>query len=276
MGIRKCRNGRCYTMPQNKTRQPANAYQNRPPSYVDQRRTIGPDALRARAAIAQRQNEPLYTDDLPQSQTNNPIAPQQEESAVLGNQMGSFSPSMQPLGPIEYHRGRSTGQKVLDTLFGEGPSERFISRMTPTQLNTLEQLLNFGMGQLQNPTQGFEPIAQEARTKFAQETVPSIAERFSGLGAGAQGSSGFAQTLQRGATDLERGLAAEKAQYGQRQTALIPSLLGLGLQSPYDFAYKPGGKGAIPSFLGAAAGGLGQLFGGLGANEAVTKKLFGL
>lgn len=58
----------------------------------------------------------------------------------------------------------------------------------------------------------FEPIAQQARHQFATQTVPSIAERFAGLGA--LSSSGFNRQLAQAATDLERELAALRSQYG--------------------------------------------------------------
>lgn len=59
---------------------------------------------------------------------------------------------------------------------------------------------------------GFEPIAAQARNQFATQTVPTIAERFAGLGA--LSSSGFNRQLAQAGTDLERDLAALRAQYG--------------------------------------------------------------
>lgn len=57
-------------------------------------------------------------------------------------------------------------------------------------VNLNEGLGKFDLGQYKFD---FNPIAQEARTNFAQQTIPSIAERFSGLGA--QKSSAFGQQL---------------------------------------------------------------------------------
>lgn len=73
-----------------------------------------------------------------------------------------------------------------------------------------------GFGALQQLYQGnkygFEPIAAQARNQFATQTIPTIAERFAGLGA--LSSSGFNRQLAQAGTDLERDLAALRAQYG--------------------------------------------------------------
>jgi hypothetical protein len=61
----------------------------------------------------------------------------------------------------------------------------------------------------------FAPIEQQARTGFAQQTMPSIAERFSSLGSGgSQRSSAFPQALSQAGQGLEEQLAALRAQYG--------------------------------------------------------------
>jgi len=63
-----------------------------------------------------------------------------------------------------------------------------------------------------------EPLAQQAQARFQQQTIPSIAERFTALGAGSQGSSAFAQQLGGAGADLQRELAALRSLYGY-QTA---------------------------------------------------------
>lgn len=86
---------------------------------------------------------------------------------------------------------------------------------------------------------GFEPIEQLARQQFQQETVPSIAHRFTSMDG--KRSSAFNRQLASASTDLDRQLAALRYQYGmqerqqlgqeqgQRQN-LLSSLLGYGLQ----------------------------------------------
>lgn len=100
---------------------------------------------------------------------------------------------------------------------------------SPQQTGVMNQLLPFASGGLQNllgggnaqqPTStsvGFEPFAQQARQQFQQQTIPGIAERFTGMGAGAQQSSAFPQILGQAGAGLESSLAALGAQHGLQQ-----------------------------------------------------------
>src|SRR5271154_2626387 len=69
-----------------------------------------------------------------------------------------------------------------------------IPRLAPNQLQGQNQALQMALSGLQNPTAGFEPIAQKARTQFNTQTVPGLAERFTSLGGG-QRSSAFQGAL---------------------------------------------------------------------------------
>lgn len=133
----------------------------------------------------------------------------------------------------------------------------------------------------------FGPIEQEARTQFAQQTVPSIAERFTGMGGG-QRSSAFGQTLGAAGSGLEQvlaslkssvglqqqaqkqGLATSRAQIGLQQNAqglqqqglglqqqqmrnsLITALLGQGLSPQFQSIYRPREQGFVESAIGPA------------------------
>jgi hypothetical protein len=70
----------------------------------------------------------------------------------------------------------------------------------------------------------FEPIAQQARTNFTTKTVPSLAQRFTGLGGpqseGGQRSAAYPAALSSAGAGLEEGLAALRSQYGLKQQAL--------------------------------------------------------
>lgn len=122
----------------------------------------------------------------------------------------------------------------------------------------LQLLGQFQQNQQQQQPFNFQPIAQEARQNFAQQTIPSIAERFSGLGA--QRSSAFGQQLGQAASGLETNLASLGSQYGlQNQQQLmqyILSLLGLGTQRTFENAYIPRQSGFLQNagtaLIGAA------------------------
>lgn len=172
-----------------------------------------------------------------------------------------------------------------------------ISTMTKGQSGFLQQLL----GQLsgQNANIGQNPLFQQgsnflqqllsgspesmrsfeapAMRQFNEQIVPGLAERFSGLGAGAQSSSAFQQALGQAGAGLSENLQALRSglQFGALPQALgysqqpISNLqglgsLGLGSQA---FGYVPRQQGFLRQLLTALAGGVGQaggmaLFGG--------------
>lgn len=154
--------------------------------------------------------------------------------------------------------------------------EKFPELAELYQKDTLPQELDFG------------PIEQQARSKFYQDTIPTLAERFTSMGQGAQRSSGFQQALGRAGTGLEENLAALKAKvgpdYALRRAGLglqqgnlglrhamakqaagiagdkyIPALLKAGLTPSFDVGITPGS----PGLFGAMAPGMGQAAGSL-------------
>lgn len=151
-----------------------------------------------------------------------------------------------------------------------------ISRLTPQQQEAFTSILSNVLGQVQQggvqmpdvslPAASFEPYAQKARTQFAQETVPTIAERFTALGG--QRSSAFPQILGQQAAGLEESLAAlgsgydlqramTQAQLGMQKTGLglqqqgqLFGLLGALLSPQFETAYRPGQASKLGSFFG--------------------------
>jgi len=117
-----------------------------------------------------------------------------------------------------------------------------------------------GMAQIQNPYQGFQPIANNAIGQFNRQVVPSLAERFSSLGNNALSSPAFGSQMQGASDDLQERLAAMQAQYGLAQQGLGQSLFGMGQSPEFENTYTAGG----PSFLSGIFGGLGQGLGAMG------------
>jgi len=87
----------------------------------------------------------------------------------------------------------------------------------------------------------FAPIEAQARAGFQQQTLPTIAERFTTMGAGARGTGAFARTVGAAGAGLESSLAAlkaeklpqwemQKAQYGLQRGALGMQRGKLGLE----------------------------------------------
>lgn len=87
----------------------------------------------------------------------------------------------------------------------------------------------------------FAPIANEARRNFSQNTIPTLAERFAGLG---RNSSGLQQTLGGAGAQFESQLAALQAEHGLQEQSLQSSnlfnSLGAFLDPRQDTSILPG------------------------------------
>lgn len=136
-----------------------------------------------------------------------------------------------------------------------------------------QQLLQQGLNQVNNPYQGFEPIADQARTQFNTQTIPSIANRFTNMGEGAQRSSAFQGALGAAGSQFEQGLAAMKSQYGFQNRAQGAQLAGQGLESNFENNYTAGGPSWLSSLFGGASAGaskIGEGYTGQFMNQPMT------
>lgn len=101
-----------------------------------------------------------------------------------------------------------------------GALRHLTSEPSQNQLDTQDLIR-----QLQQPYQfNFQPIANEEMRRFQQQTVPSLAERFSGLDA--QRSSAFRQSLGAAGSDLSSRLAALQAQTGLQSAGINQQRMG--------------------------------------------------
>lgn len=169
--------------------------------------------------------------------------------------------------------------------FGAPGKVEQLQQFTPQQQQAINQLLSSGLSALQNNNFDFAPIEQQARNNFSQQTIPSLAERFTSMNG--QRSSAFKQSLGQAASGLESGLAALKSQYGLQQRGQLLNQVGMGLTPQFESIYSPAQPGfaqsiapALGSALGSALPGLGGgLVGagsaGIGAILQLLKSLFG-
>jgi len=125
---------------------------------------------------------------------------------------------------------------------------------TPEQKSVLDKLLSQGAESFAD----FGPIEQQARTQFAEETIPGLAERFTSMGGG-QRSSAFQSALGRAGAGLESSLAGLKSQRGAQQ-------LGLGLQPQF----QPTRLQREPGLLEQILPGLMQALGGYATGGVST------
>ncbi len=168
---------------------------------------------------------------------------------------------------------------ISEFFFGKPERTEQIQRFTPEQQQILNQLLGGAGAQLPQAFQYLSQILSQdpemmrqfeapARRAFEEQTIPSIAERFSGMGA--QRSSAFGQQLGQAGAALEEALAAQRAGLGGQAISQLQSLLGGGLTPQFETMIRPGTQGA----LGGLAAGLGSGLGTLGSFG--LSKLFGM
>lgn len=149
----------------------------------------------------------------------------------------------------------------LEYLFGQPEKFEQIQRYNPQQLSALQNILSMGLQGLKgmqnvDPYAGFAPIAQQARSQFEQQTVPSLAERFTGTG-GALSSPAFASQLGAAGAGLNENLAALQSQYGlsnraqlAKERGQLMSLLGMGLTPTFETLHRPAQEGLLQSLFG--------------------------
>lgn len=165
----------------------------------------------------------------------------------------------------------------LSSIFGKKGKLKEVPQYGQSQMGAQEQLLQQSLPMIlqllqQQSSQNkfdFGPIAEQAKTQFQQETVPTIAERFTSMGGGRLSSPSFAQQLGSAGAGLNQNLAAMEQQFGLQNRSLdqqdkgmqlqtLLSLLGIGLQPRTQQYYRPGQPGLFGNFLGGVGQGLQQ------------------
>ena len=146
--------------------------------------------------------------------------------------------------------GGSAAVGALASLFGKSKKAQTTQLPTrnPEQQAWQSQAGNMAMQGLQDPSAGFDPIAQRARSQFQSQTIPSLAERFTSFGQGGQRSSDFMGAVAGAGADLEEGLAGQASQYGLQNQGLLQQLLGIGMQPSFENIYQPEQMGGMQRF----------------------------
>lgn len=183
----------------------------------------------------------------------------------------------------------------LDFLFGKKheAKNKQLPTMTPEQTQFLQMLMGglqgpmqAGMGNLQQLLSGSpEAFAQyEApyKREFNERTIPGLAERFSSLGSGAQGSSAFGQQMGQAGAGLSETLAALRGQLQQNALSQLQGFAGQGLgakqfENMYQPAYRSQGflSSMAPAIGMGMGGGMGMGLGSLMGDLFKPKSMFG-
>ncbi len=162
----------------------------------------------------------------------------------------------------------------MDFLFGKSAKTQTKPIYNPQQEALLEQLLGGlqqqmpqGLQNLQNILGGgeetFAAFERPARRAFEQQTLPTIAERFTGtFGEGSQRSSAFGQALGTAGRELEENLMAKRLGLQSDAFSQLISLLG-SATSPRQYQYQqPRQPGFLENLAVGAAPGIGTALGG--------------
>jgi hypothetical protein len=162
----------------------------------------------------------------------------------LGNLLGEqISPQQaspqQPIQPEIMNRQQPAGNWFM----GYEGQQQQLPRFDPQQQAALSSLLQQGLASLDPKN-----IEQLAMQRFEQQTVPSLAERFTSLGGRNRiASPAFASQIGAAGANLQSQLAGLRSVLGMQQ-------LELGLQPSFENIYIPGQGG----FGASAAEGVGQ------------------
>lgn len=145
--------------------------------------------------------------------------------SILGR-LSSYLSSTAPLlgtalggafgGPIGAALGGAGGTALSQYLSGLS-KDPFEEQAKQAQMELLQSLRQPG-------GVSFEPIEEQETRRFQQETIPGLAERFTGLGG--QRSSAFGQLLGGAGADLSSRLAALRSQHELGQQRLDLGRLG--------------------------------------------------
>ncbi len=199
--------------------------------------------------------------------------------AGTGAALGSFLPGIGTLigGGLGAIGGGLTGllssqktkKQIGNNLLGQPEAIEQIQNFSPEQQSIMQLLQQLGVFGLQNPSAGFEPIEQQAINQFHQQTVPSLAERFTSMGNNSLSSPAFASQLGQAGAGLSGDLAAQRAQYGQQNIQQILQMLQMGLQPQFENIHRPQSNGLVQN---AILGGI-QAAPGLYQGRQISKAL---
>jgi hypothetical protein len=127
-------------------------------------------------------------------------------------------------------------------LFGTPEHAEQFQQYTPQQQAMMSQMLQQG-GQ----NADFGAIRNQEVNRFNQQTVPSLAARFTGMGGqGGQHSSGFQQALGMSGANLGTDLAGMQSQYGMQQ-------LQMGMRPQFENVMRPRQAGGLEQGLSSVA-----------------------
>ena len=171
----------------------------------------------------------------------------------------------------------------MDFLFGKGERTQRVPKYNQQQSNALSEILSNAQGQvpqifdylsslLSQSPEALQQFQAPSLRAFEEQTLPTIAERFTGsFGTGSNKSSAFGQQLGQAGAALQENLAAQKAGLSMESLGPLLSLLQLGLNPQFESVIRPGTSGLLGGLLERGSAGLGSGLGYLGAQALGNK-----
>jgi len=173
--------------------------------------------------------------------------------------MNSFIP-----GQVQQNRQPNQQGSWLSSLFGgtSGQNQQF-STLSPQQQQMQQMLMQLLGPQLQQQFgqqngAGFSGIENQARQGFAQNTIPTIMERF-GASNSSEASSALPQMLGSAGAEFETGLDALRSQHNMQQNQQLLQLLSSLMQPHQENVYNQRQPGLLESVSPGVLSGLMKL-----------------
>lgn len=174
---------------------------------------------------------------------------------------------------------------ALDFLFGKKAKDEKRELFSPEQTQLLDQLRGGAGAQVPQMFQFLQQLLSQdpeqmkafeapARRQFEEQTLPTIAERFTGMDA--QKSSAFGQQLGQAGAGLEEQLSAQRSGLGMTALQQLMSMLGTGLTQQTENIHRPQTFGLLGELLKGAVGGGSALLGAGAANKLLPMLGLGL
>ncbi len=98
--------------------------------------------------------------------------------------------------------------------------------------------------------EAFERFAAPARREFQEQTIPGIAERFTGMGAGAQSSSAFQQQLGAAGAGLSERLQAMREGLKGQGISALQGMQQIGMTPQFGYQTTAAQPGFLQNLLG--------------------------
>ena len=167
---------------------------------------------------------------------------------IFPGQKGGYEqvPTMDPSGQGLY-------QQLMGGLSGGG----FGGGMLGSGMQNISDILS-------GKPEAFEAFERPMQRQFREQTIPGLAETFTGMGEGGLSSSGFTQAMGKAGAGLSEQMGAMRGNMQQGAMGQLMQMLGLGMGAkPFETMYRQGQGGMGTAMAPGIGAGIGQMLPGL-------------